>query len=116
MYISMELVEGTSLLDHLNSLAGKGKRMPETDVWQVGVKVRRHLTCWLLPCSSALPPCPPLLPVHRTQVLIAVSLALNYIHVQKKVVHRDLTPSNIVLGQVRGSVASGGCRRRREAA
>lgn len=34
------------------------------------------------------------------QVLIAVCLALNYIHVQKKVVHRDLTPSNIVLGQV----------------
>ncbi|GAX79138.1 hypothetical protein CEUSTIGMA_g6578.t1 [Chlamydomonas eustigma] len=66
LYISMELVEGVSLLDHLHSLAGKGRRMPEADVWQV---------------------------------LIAVSLALNYIHVQKKVVHRDLTPSNIVLGQ-----------------
>lgn len=32
----MELVEGVSLLDHINSLSGKGKRMPETEVWQVG--------------------------------------------------------------------------------
>eukprot|EP00798_Chlamydomonas_sp_ICE-L_P017617 gene17617-23951_t len=66
LYISMELVEGTSLLDHLHSLAEKGRFMPETDIWQV---------------------------------LIAVSLALNYIHGQKQIVHRDLTPGNIVLGQ-----------------
>ncbi|KAG1662637.1 hypothetical protein FOA52_009622 [Chlamydomonas sp. UWO 241] len=66
LYISMELVEGVSLLDHINSLSGKGKRMPESDVWQV---------------------------------LIATALALNYIHVTKKIVHRDLTPGNIVLGQ-----------------
>eukprot|EP00195_Chlamydomonas_chlamydogama_P014873 CAMPEP_0202909088 /NCGR_PEP_ID=MMETSP1392-20130828/48237_1 /ASSEMBLY_ACC=CAM_ASM_000868 /TAXON_ID=225041 /ORGANISM="Chlamydomonas chlamydogama, Strain SAG 11-48b" /LENGTH=1008 /DNA_ID=CAMNT_0049598709 /DNA_START=59 /DNA_END=3081 /DNA_ORIENTATION=- len=66
LYIAMELVEGISLLDHLNSLAGKNRRMPEADIWQV---------------------------------LIAVSLALNYIHGQKKIVHRDLTPANIVLGQ-----------------
>ena len=48
------------------------------------------------------------------QVLIAVSLALNYIHTQKKIVHRDLTPGNIVLGQVRGASWSGywGCRYR----
>ncbi len=42
----------------------------------------------------AAPPCP-------VQVVIAVSLALNYIHSQKNIVHRDLTPANIVLGQVR---------------
>jgi NIMA (never in mitosis gene a)-related kinase len=35
LYISMELVEGVSLLDHLHSLAGKGRRMHEADVWQV---------------------------------------------------------------------------------
>ena len=45
-------------------------------------------------------------PLLSPQVLIAVSLALNYIHVQKKVVHRDLTPSNIVLGQVRATKRS----------
>uniref|UniRef100_A0A7R9V241 non-specific serine/threonine protein kinase n=1 Tax=Chlamydomonas euryale TaxID=1486919 RepID=A0A7R9V241_9CHLO len=66
LYICMELVEGVSLLDHLNSLSGKGKHMPEADIWQV---------------------------------LIATALALNYIHVTKKIVHRDLTPGNIVLGQ-----------------
>ncbi|GIM13803.1 hypothetical protein Vretimale_16861, partial [Volvox reticuliferus] len=66
LYIAMELVEGTSLLDHLQGLEQKGRRMPEQDIWQV---------------------------------LIAVILALNYIHCVKKIVHRDLTPSNIVLGQ-----------------
>ncbi|GLC33389.1 Serine/threonine-protein kinase Nek10 [Pleodorina starrii] len=66
LYIAMELVEGTSLLDHLQGLEQKGRRMPEQDIWQV---------------------------------LIAVILALNYIHSVKKIVHRDLTPSNIVLGQ-----------------
>ncbi len=35
LYISMELVEGVSLLDHLHSLAGKNRRMPEQSVWQV---------------------------------------------------------------------------------
>jgi hypothetical protein len=66
LYIAMELVEGTSLLDYLQGLEQKGRRMPEPDIWQV---------------------------------LIAVTLALNYIHGAKKVVHRDLTPGNIVLGQ-----------------
>lgn len=28
--------QGVSLLDHLNSLAEKGRRMPEQDIWQVG--------------------------------------------------------------------------------
>jgi serine/threonine protein kinase len=32
-------------------------------------------------------------------VVVAVVLALNYIHVQKRIIHRDLTPGNIVLGQ-----------------
>jgi hypothetical protein len=34
LYISMELVEGVSLMDHLNSLSGKNRRMPESDIWQ----------------------------------------------------------------------------------
>lgn len=36
--------------------------------------------------------------VAAVQVLVAVVLALNYIHGAKKIVHRDLTPGNIVLG------------------
>lgn len=39
-------------------------------------------------------------PADPLQVLIAISLALSYIHGQKNIVHRDLTPANIVLGQV----------------
>ena len=35
LFISMELVEGVSLLDHINSLTEKGRRMPEADIWQV---------------------------------------------------------------------------------
>ncbi|KAF5840663.1 hypothetical protein DUNSADRAFT_15906 [Dunaliella salina] len=34
LYIVMELVEGSSLLDHITSLAEKGRRMPESDIWQ----------------------------------------------------------------------------------
>lgn len=33
-----------------------------------------------------------------TQVLLAVCLALHYVHTVAKVVHRDLTPANIMLG------------------
>lgn len=35
LFISMELVEGVSLLDHINTLSGKSKHMAEQDVWQV---------------------------------------------------------------------------------
>lgn len=34
----MELVEGVSLLDHLQGLEGKGRRMAEAEIWQVGQK------------------------------------------------------------------------------
>jgi serine/threonine protein kinase len=46
----------------------------------------------------------PFLVFSFVQVLIAVCLALHYIHAVKKIVHRDLTPANIVLGQVRAHV------------
>ncbi|KAK9804225.1 hypothetical protein WJX72_002077 [[Myrmecia] bisecta] len=35
LYIAMELGEGMSLLDHIQSVAEKGRRMPEEDMWQV---------------------------------------------------------------------------------
>ena len=63
-YIVMELVEGATLLDHLNSLAEKAESMPEQRVWSIFTQV---------------------------------SLALQYMHREQHVVHRDLTPSNILI-------------------
>lgn len=64
LYIVMELVEGATLLDHLNSLAEKGQTMPEDRIWSFFTQM---------------------------------CLALRYIHKEKQVVHRDLTPSNILI-------------------
>ena len=64
LYIVMELVEGASLLDLINSSAEKKQRMTEESVWEI---------------------------------FLQVVLALHYIHVEKGVVHRDITPSNILV-------------------
>jgi len=64
LYIVMELVEGVTLLDHLNSLSEKSDRMPESRVWMI---------------------------------FSQLCLALRYIHKEQRVVHRDLTPSNIMI-------------------
>ena len=63
-YIVMELVEGATLLDHLNSLSEKRQSMAESRIWQLFTQM---------------------------------CLALRYIHKEKHVVHRDLTPSNIMI-------------------
>ena len=60
----MELVEGATLLDHLNSLTEKSQSMPESRIWSFFTQM---------------------------------CLALRYIHKEKQVVHRDLTPSNIMI-------------------
>eukprot|EP00736_Rhodelphis_marinus_P011372 Rmarinus@m.717 len=70
-YIVMELVEGSSLLDHLNSRAEKGERIGEQKVW--------HL-------------------------FVQMCMALKYVHIEKRIVHRDLTPSNVMIdinGQIK---------------
>ena len=64
LYIVMELVEGATLLDHLNSLTEKKQTMPTSRLWS-----------------------------NFTQIC----LALRYLHKEKNVVHRDLTPSNIMI-------------------
>ena len=64
LYIVMELVEGATLLDHLNSLTEKGGCMAESRIWAIFTQI---------------------------------CLALRYVHKEKKVVHRDLTPSNIMI-------------------
>ena len=63
-YIVMELVEGATLLDHLNSLTEKCERMPETRIWSIFTQM---------------------------------CLALRYLHKEKHVVHRDLTPANVMI-------------------
>ena len=78
VYIVMELVEGSSLLDHINSFVeksgggagrggaggGNGVAMSEESIWPI---------------------------------FIQLCLALCYMHMEKRVVHRDLTPSNIMI-------------------
>jgi len=64
LYIVMELVEGATLLDHLNSLTEKGQTMPQPRIWSIFTQM---------------------------------CLALRYIHKEKHVVHRDLTPSNVMI-------------------
>lgn len=64
VYIVMELVDGSSLLDHINSWVEKGVQMAEESIWPI---------------------------------FIQLCLALCYMHMEKRVVHRDLTPSNIMI-------------------
>ena len=64
MYIVMELVEGTSLLDHITSHTDRGGTMSEEQIWPV---------------------------------FIQLCLALSYMHIDKRVVHRDLTSNNIMI-------------------
>lgn len=66
VYILMELVEGTSLLDHINSWVEKGIQMSEESIWPI---------------------------------FIQLCLALCYMHMEKRVVHRDLTPANIMINE-----------------
>ena len=67
LYIVMELVEGATLLDHINSLTEKGGSMAEQRIWAIFTQI---------------------------------CLALRYVHKEKNVVHRDLTPSNIMISAV----------------
>lgn len=48
LWIVMEVVEGLSLLDYSASLAEKGRRMAEADIWQVQYLAVCALLCrWL---------------------------------------------------------------------
>lgn len=71
IYIIMELIEGGSLLDHIQSLVEKGQRMQEQHIWPI---------------------------------FIQVCLALCYMHMEKRVVHRDLTPANVMIGELHALV------------
>jgi len=64
VYIIMELVDGTSLLDFIQSRIEKGARLAEEQIWPI---------------------------------FIQITLALCYMHMEKRVVHRDLTPNNILI-------------------
>lgn len=66
VYIVMELLEGTSLSDHITALAEKGSRFSETRIWKI---------------------------------FLQLVLALRYLHKEKRVVHRDLSPANLMLSE-----------------
>ena len=121
----MELVEGATLLDHLNSLAEKKASMSEAGpvgIWQIFVQARMcgfitihqlhscshvHLhhdpsAARLFSYASSSRPISPLKwsSDHlTTDVRAQVCLALRYCHKNKHVVHRDLTPSNIMINE-----------------
>mmetsp|Transcript_26665 Transcript_26665/g.48000 ORF Transcript_26665/g.48000 Transcript_26665/m.48000 type:complete len:740 (-) Transcript_26665:25-2244(-) len=64
LYIVMELVEGLSMADFINSLREKQQKLVEGKIWRLFIE------------------------------LVA---ALRYLHVDKKVIHRDMSPSNIMV-------------------
>lgn len=64
VYIVMELLEGTSLIDHVTSLAERGSKFTEARIWKI---------------------------------FLQLVLALRYLHKEKQVVHRDLSPANLML-------------------
>ncbi|KAM8825750.1 serine/threonine-protein kinase Nek10 [Synchiropus picturatus] len=64
LYIVMELIDGTSLAEHLGSLKEKQQRFSEDRIWTVFIQL----------CA-----------------------ALRYLHREKRIVHRDMTPNNIML-------------------
>ena len=70
-YIVMELVEGVSLTECINSSKEKNKPLEESLIWHV---------------------------------LIQTLQALSYLHNTKEVIHRDLTPGNIMLEQSQRNV------------
>eukprot|EP00730_Choanoeca_flexa_P019189 TRINITY_DN9365_c0_g1_i1.p1 TRINITY_DN9365_c0_g1~~TRINITY_DN9365_c0_g1_i1.p1 ORF type:complete len:1046 (+),score=140.85 TRINITY_DN9365_c0_g1_i1:87-3224(+) len=65
LYIVMELIEGASLLDHVNAMKEKAESFTDKRVMFIATQI----------CNG-----------------------LRYIHKEKKVVHRDLTPANVMLG------------------
>lgn len=109
IYIVMELVEGTSLLDHINSFAEKSainvnSTTGSTSTSTNGITSTGSLssaagsnnsnaqnggagasTQGVMPEESIWP------------LFIQLCLALCYMHMEKRVVHRDLTPSNIMI-------------------
>ncbi|XP_022243556.1 serine/threonine-protein kinase Nek10-like isoform X3 [Limulus polyphemus] len=65
LYIVMDLIEGLSLNEVINSMKEKEETFLEERIWKV---------------------------------LIQLIQGLHYLHVDKHVIHRDLTPNNILLG------------------
>lgn len=119
LYIVMELIEGVPLSDHFTSLKEKQQRFTEDRVWNIFIQVcmtkDNTSTFWhLLPLSTWSS----YYNLHKTFCMYCkryafvaflsrfysltspqLCLALRYLHKEKRIVHRDLSPNNIMLGE-----------------
>ncbi|EPB67703.1 kinase domain protein, partial [Ancylostoma ceylanicum] len=69
LYILMDLIEGTSLKEHITSVREKRQSFPEDRIWNMVIQ------------------------------LFQTTLALRYLHKDKQIVHRDLKPNNIMIAE-----------------
>lgn len=103
LYIVMELIEGAPLAEHFSSLKEKQQHFSEERLWRIFIQVcpslklsfhSKVLRCLrdaaLVVCTVGNHIC-----FHS---YFKLCLALRYLHKEKRIVHRDLTPNNIMLG------------------
>jgi serine/threonine protein kinase len=123
VYIVMELVEGTSLLDHINSFVEKSSMGSNNNTnstfnstnamnsnnslvstnnnnTSIGNNSSRLGTA-ASPQQQQQPQQQVMSEESIWPIFIQLCLALCYMHMEKRVVHRDLTPSNIMINDRR---------------
>ena len=104
LYIVMELIEGAPLGEHFNSLKEKHHHFSEERLWKIFIQVHYTLHWNFLYTTKfwATLECTVGYIYGRNQICFhscfKLCLALRYLHKEKRIVHRDLTPNNIMLG------------------
>ena len=97
----MEFLDGAPLQEHFNSKKEKRETFSEESIWNIFVQV----SCIYMGENSRG------VTYARSSKIV---LALRYIHKEKRIVHRDLTPGNIMLGENDRVTISEPCVRLRE--
>uniref|UniRef100_A0A9J2Q1Q4 Protein kinase domain-containing protein n=1 Tax=Ascaris lumbricoides TaxID=6252 RepID=A0A9J2Q1Q4_ASCLU len=121
LYIVMDLIEGASLKDHINSVKEKCETFPEARIWNIMALALRYLHKDKRIVHRDLKPNNIMLADNDRVVISAslkdhinsvkekcetfpeariwniMALALRYLHKDKRIVHRDLKPNNIML-------------------